>query len=66
MIEKWQVDGMVMGMESLGAKFKKIDPPFIYFDIPKGSEIDDDDKLKRAYDAMRCVLGLRLKIKRVS
>lgn len=64
-LEKWQVDGIVSGMEDSGAKFRKIEPPFIYFDIPKGSEIDNDDKLQIAYQAIKGVLGLRLKIKRI-
>jgi hypothetical protein len=58
--------GMILGMENMGAMFVKTDGFNLYFDIPKGSHIDDDDKLKRAKEAFTKMFGLGLKVRRIN
>jgi hypothetical protein len=58
--------GMILGMENLGAKFVKIDGFDVFFNIPKGSEIDDDAKLKRAKQGFKKMFGLGLKVRRLN
>lgn len=58
--------GMILGMENMGAKFVKTDGFDVFFDIPKGSDIDDDDKLKRAKRVFTQALGLGLRVRRVN
>lgn len=58
------LQGMIKGIEMMGAKFIKTDDDFIYLEIPKGSEIDDDKKLNKAKYAFKKSYGLGLKIKR--
>ena len=60
------VKGMILGMENEGAKFIKIDNFFMYFDIPKGSLIDDAGKIKRAKEAIFGLTGLSIKIRKTS
>ena len=55
--------GTILGMENMGAKFVKNDGCFVYFDIPKGSEIDDNEKLKRAKQPFKELFGLGLKVR---
>lgn len=64
-MDDWKTKGIIMGMESLGAKYRGMNPQFIYFDIPKGSPIDDDQKLKRAHQGCYGLTGLTIKIRRV-
>jgi hypothetical protein len=58
--------GMISGMENMGAMFVKTDGFNLYFDIPKGSHIDDGDKLKRAKEAFTEMFGLGLKVRRIN
>lgn len=58
--------GMILGMENMGAKFVKTDGFDVFFDIPKGSDIDDDAKLKRAKQAFTKMFGLGLKVRRLN
>lgn len=56
--------GMISGMEEMGAKFIKSDDFYLFFDITKGSEIDDDEKLKKAKIAFTEMFGIGLKVRR--
>ena len=56
--------GIIIGMADMGAKFVKVDATHIFFDVTKGSEIDDNDKLLRANELIMSVTGLKMKIKR--
>ena len=56
---------MVKGFEDMGGKFIKVDHFDFFFEIKKGSEIDNDEKLKRAKNAFFSQFGLGLKIRRV-
>jgi len=58
--------GMIKGMEMMGAKYVKTDGFDLFFNIPKNSEIDDDDKLKRAKEAFTQMFGLGLRVRRVN
>lgn len=58
--------GMILGMENMGAKFIKNDGFYVFFNIPKGSDIDNDAKLKRAKQAFTKMFGLGLKVRRVN
>ena len=58
--------GMILGMESMGAKFVKTNGFDLFFDIPKGSDIDDDAKLKRAKQAFAKMFGVGLKVRRIN
>jgi len=58
--------GMILGMENLGAKFVKTDGFDVFFNIPKGSGIDDDAKLKIAKQAFTKMFGLGLKVRRLN
>ena len=58
--------GMIQGMESMGAKFVKNDQFHFYFDIKKGSEIDDHEKLKKAKEIFMNQFNMGIKVKRVS
>lgn len=60
------LSGMIKGMEMMGAKYVKTDGFDLFFDIPKNSEIDDDDKLKRAKEAFTRMFGLGLRVRRVN
>ena len=57
--------GMIIGMQMMGAEYVKTDGFDLFFNIPKGSEIDDDDKLKRAKEAFTRFFGLGLRIRRI-
>ena len=57
--------GTILGMENMGAKFVGSDGCYVYFDIPKGSEIDDNEKLKRVKQPFEELFGLGLKVRRV-
>ena len=59
------LQGMIQGMESMGAKYIKTDGFHLYFTIKIGSDIDDDVKLKRSKDAFWQSFALGLKIKRI-
>lgn len=57
--------GFVIGMENMGAGFVKVDCSDIFFNVKKGSDIDDNSKLKRAKKAFSETSGLRLRVRRV-
>lgn len=57
--------GVILGMESMGAEFVKIDGSDIFFNIPKDSDISDA-KLKRAKEAFTEMFGLGLKVRRLN
>lgn len=60
----WKVRGIIYGMEGMGAKFDDINPPFIYFTIPKDSKLHGDkEALKRGYEGCLGVTGLRMKVR---
>lgn len=63
-LEYWKLKGIIIAMEDMGAIYRDINYKFIYFDIPKGCEIDDDKKLSRASQGCS-LLDRKLKIKRV-
>jgi len=56
-------DGMIMGMEQMGAKFVKFDGIDIFFEIPEKSEINDIKKLRRARDAWMKTFCITLKVR---
>ena len=58
--------GNILGVENMGAKFITVDDYFVYFDIPKGSEIDDDEKLKIVKKLFKESFELGLKVRRVN
>ena len=58
------IDGMVKGMQEEGAIYKGRIGNNIYFDIPKGSSIDDMSKLKRVSSGFKA-LDLQVKVKKV-
>ena len=60
------LNGMILGMVEMGAKFVKIDKFHVFFDIPMGSDIDNDEKLKRSKHAFTKMFGLGLKINRIN
>ena len=49
----------------IDGKFIKVDHFDFFFEIKKGSEIDNEEKLKRAKNAFFSQFGLGLKIRRV-
>lgn len=55
--------GTILGMENMGAKFVKMDDQFVFFDIPKGSEIDDKEKLKIVKQPFKELFGIGLKVR---
>lgn len=57
--------GMFMAMEQMGAVLEGQDATYLYFNVKKGSDIDDEGKLKRAKEAFEKLCGLGLKIKKV-
>lgn len=59
------IKGMIKGFEDMGAKFIKADDFNLYFDVKKGSEIDDEENLKRAKGAFLSSFGFGLKIRKV-
>ena len=56
-------DGMVLGMEQMGAKFVKFDGIDIFFEIPESSELNDIEKLRRARDAWKKTFLITLKVR---
>lgn len=56
--------GNILGMEKMGAKFVKMDDEFVFFDIPKGSEIDDTEKLKTMKRLFKESFDLGLKVRK--
>jgi len=58
-------NGMVKGMEMMGAKFIKSNSNYLFFDIKIGSEIDNQEKLKNAKDAFVKILGVSIKVRKV-
>ncbi len=61
----YQIKGMILGIENMGGIFVKRVDDYLFFDIPKGSDIDDDEKIKKASDLMKDFIGYKMKIKRV-
>lgn len=59
------IKGSIKGMELMGATFVKCDGFHLFFNIIKGSDIDDGVKLKRAKDTIFKTTGLGLKIRKV-
>lgn len=58
--------GMILAMENMGAKFVKNDGFHLFFNIPKGSAIDNDKKLITAKKAFTKICGLGLKVRRIN
>lgn len=58
--------GMVIGMEMMGANYVKDDGTHMYFEIIKGSKMDNDEKLKLAQEAIYKLTGFGIKVKRVN
>lgn len=56
--------GNILGMEKMGAKFVKMDDEFVFFDIPKDSEIDDTEKLKTMKRLFKESFDLGLKVRK--
>ena len=56
-------DGMVLGMEQMGAKFANFDGIDIFFEIPESSELNDIEKLRRARDAWKKTFLITLKVR---
>jgi hypothetical protein len=65
MDKKELLKGIIKGFEKMGAKFIKVDHFDFFFEIKKGSDIDDDEKLKTIKNAFFGNFGLGLKIRRV-
>tara|TARA_R110002020_G_scaffold40164_2_gene118902 strand:+ start:204 stop:410 length:207 start_codon:yes stop_codon:yes gene_type:complete len=57
--------GMIIGIEEMGAKLIKYDLLDLFFEVKIGSQIDDQERLKRSKDAFLKTFGLGMKIKRV-
>ena len=55
----------IKAIEDMGAKLVKASEESLYFDIPKGCELDDDERLQRAAEALRETTGLSLRVKRI-
>ena len=58
--------GMILGMEQMGAKFVKNDGFHLFFDVPIGTDIDDESKLKKAKQAFTELFSVGLKIRRIN
>lgn len=54
--------GIILGMESTGAKYIKYTPTHIYFDVPREMT---DETLQRCKEGIQGTLGLGLKVRRV-
>lgn len=57
--------GIILGAEKMGATFVKIDSTHIFFNVIKGSEIDNSEILERFRDVINDLYGLGIKIKRI-
>jgi hypothetical protein len=55
--------GMIKGMESMGATFVKNDECHLYFNVKKGSEIDNQTILNTARDMFQKSFNIGLKIR---
>lgn len=64
MNKKLLLYSMIIGMENMGAKYVKLDDTHIYFDIPKDSELNDE-QLKRSKDAFTQMFNLGLKVRKL-
>jgi hypothetical protein len=64
-MKNYHYKGLLLGMEQMGAKHIKTDFDSVYFEIKKGSSIDDKGKLSRANQAFIGTLGLTIKVKRI-
>lgn len=60
-----KLNGIINGMESMGAVFVKINETHLFFDIEQGSEIDNDEYLERSKKICLETLGIGLKVRRV-
>jgi len=58
--------GMIKEMEAMGAEYVKTDGFNLFFNISKNSEIDDNDKLKRAKEVFIQMFGLKLRVRRIN
>ena len=58
--------GMIKGMEMMGAEYVKTDGCDLFFNIPINSELDDNDKLKRAKETFTKMFGLGLRVRRIN
>lgn len=60
------VNGILQCIEKMGAELHKLDDNFLYIIIKTGSEIDDKEKLEMTKYALNDLIGIGLKVKRVS
>ena len=56
--------GMIKGMEEMGATYIKTDGTHLYFEIPRGCQIDNEEYLKIAKETFFSAFGLGLKIRK--
>jgi len=66
MNKKLLLKGMIKGMEDMGASFVKVDDFDFFFNIKIGSEIDNDEKLKKARDSFMKSFGMGIKVRRIN
>lgn len=59
------IQGIILAVKEMGGTLVKVNSTHLYFDIKKGSEIDDHEKLQRFRDVLNDMYGLGIKIKRV-
>jgi hypothetical protein len=64
MNRQFVIKGMIYGMRDMGAKFIKSDRDSVYFDVTKGSEIDDNSRLQIAKEMWERY-GYKLKIRKI-
>jgi len=62
-MKDYQVKGIIIGMEEMGAVFVKMDDKAMFFDIPTDSEMMDKVKQSRAAQCIEGFLGLKLRVK---
>ena len=59
------LSGMLKGMQSMGAIFVRNENNVFYFDVKKGSEIDNSERLQRSKDTFMKTYGITLEIRRI-
>lgn len=58
-------EGLIQGIESRGGIFVKINDKGVYFDIPKDSDMNKEDRINLASEAIKGTTGLSFFIKKV-
>lgn len=62
----WKHEGLIRGLEAMGATYIKHDENAMFFDVPKNGKLANDQAmLERAAQGIDILVGLKLRIRKI-